>query len=47
MKTDFGWNGPAAQYIDMYAEICAPEVRKLFISPLPPAQPQAASYKVA
>jgi starch synthase len=47
MKTDFGWNGPAAQYIDMYAEICQPEVRGLFTSPQPPAQPQVTSYKVA
>lgn len=49
MHTDFGWGGPAAQYIDMYAEICAPEIAKLFTSQrLPMRQPQAATtYKVA
>ena len=49
MHTDFGWGGPAAQYIDMYAEICAPEIAKLFTSPrLPMRQQQAATtYKVA
>jgi starch synthase len=48
MKTDFGWSGPASQYVDMYAEICQPNVRSLFISPQPPAQePLATTYKVA
>jgi starch synthase len=51
MNTDFGWNGPASQYIKMYAESSGPEVSALFTSPQPPAQPQvqvqATSYRVA
>jgi starch synthase len=47
MRTDFGWSGPAGQYVDMYAEICAPQVRPLFTSPEPPMQPRVAAYKVA
>jgi starch synthase len=48
MSTDFGWSKPAAQYIDMYTEICMPEVRALFTSPQPPAaQPRVTTYKVA
>ncbi|MDB5777458.1 MAG: glycogen synthase [Herbaspirillum sp.] len=33
MKIDFGWSGPAAGYLAMYAEIAPREVREFFVSP--------------
>lgn len=45
MRNDFGWEGPAAQYIEMYAEICAPKLRPLFSPPEMPEQ--LPNYKVA
>lgn len=47
MSIDFGWSAPAQQYIDMYAEICSPQVRPLFTLSEPPVQPLVAAYRVA